>query len=815
MEHLPLPGCARAHDQFPCITTRFADDGPFSSFPARQNWEIQLFQQTREEAFLHCGQTPSAYEVDAFLQSWLYFGTLHEVFGGSLTLSDFTATDDEGNRCLYTAKLRQAWRDLLLDNMNGAAAEDVQPAAVTNLCIHTRNHLNDLYRVLAGLQKFTDSATLTVTAILAETLEDFVDSVHLLILRIATPPNILWGTWFSGWIIDKMKSSGWCPSTITRLASERPRISLLHYYSHLPPPQKAMDHSDCTNSSCSALRIKPSLYRTAHTNASCECSELHLSIEDIGRALGQNRLPLISVSPHGDCTTANIQLQDDDGAAAFVAISHVWADGLGNPKNNSLPACSLQEISRLVNQLPRRTLQQNKSVPFWIDTVCVPVGSAAQKQLALNKVRDPYMRADHVLVLDNYLRTVNANDCDALEVFARLLCCNWMSRLWTLQEGRLAKRIWFQFKDKAIEPKALWGDNRPANVSGPNNKGAIHYRMLLVAASKLQLISGIKNFWNFELNHESVPSLRYSVCFRSVSVPVDEALCLFCLAGLDMAKITSVPASPSQRMKVFWAQLQTVPSGLLFSKCPKKLDEPGLRWAPVTFMGALSRNAWAGSPRVELDFNGIPTSDGLLTIFSGFKFSINWYDMHDTGFYFRSAGDWFRVNLEEPWHTTSAFVPSQGPQEVTIILMQPLHGPALRDPDGLLEEPEWPTRSDGVLGIVTDNIAGIKYVKCLRHVDVRIMRPREQFINDVALDCVFAENPYTDFPLDLARAVQLADECFDKYPNVARACQSWLGSSYGTAQALFVARLMALAKPTNHYGGIAEKLMEDQRWCAD
>ena len=88
---------------------------------------------------------------------------------------------------------------------------------------------------------------------------------------------------------------------------------------------------------------------------------------------------------------------------------------------------------------------------------------------------------------------------------------------------------------------------------------------------------------------DQVPFLREALCFRSVSVPTDEALCFCCLAGLDMKIVASVAASATLRMKTFWSSLQTVPSGLVFSKCAQKLDEPGFRWALLTFMGALPR----------------------------------------------------------------------------------------------------------------------------------------------------------------------------------------------------------------------------------
>ena len=49
----------------------------------------------------------------------------------------------------------------------------------------------------------------------------------------------------------------------------------------------------------------------------------------------------------------------------LVAISHVWADGLGNPHENKLPRCQLEKLQNCVNDLYGR---RHRPVPFWIGT---------------------------------------------------------------------------------------------------------------------------------------------------------------------------------------------------------------------------------------------------------------------------------------------------------------------------------------------------------------------------------------------------------------------------------------------------------------
>ncbi len=54
----------------------------------------------------------------------------------------------------------------------------------------------------------------------------------------------------------------------------------------------------------------------------------------------------------------------------YVAISHVWSDGHANPSMNKLPRCQLEQIQRRVDRLFSKG---KKSVPFWIDSLMIPV----------------------------------------------------------------------------------------------------------------------------------------------------------------------------------------------------------------------------------------------------------------------------------------------------------------------------------------------------------------------------------------------------------------------------------------------------------
>ncbi len=124
----------------------------------------------------------------------------------------------------------------------------------------------------------------------------------------------------------------------------------------------------------------------------------------------------------------------------YVAISHVWADGRGNAKENSLPRCQLRYIQNAVNELYE---SRHHPVPFWIDTLCVPLLKPLRK-LSIHQMQKIYREADKVLVLDASLECTTI-DASPEECLTRIQVSPWMQRLWTLQEGIFAKNLYFRF----------------------------------------------------------------------------------------------------------------------------------------------------------------------------------------------------------------------------------------------------------------------------------------------------------------------------------------------------------------------------------
>lgn len=65
-------------------------------------------------------------------------------------------------------------------------------------------------------------------------------------------------------------------------------------------------------------------------------------------------------------------------------------------------------------------------------------------------LKQTYRNAISVLVLERDLMTHDSTKIPAHECLTRVYASSWLQRLWTLQEGALAKeRLWFQFEGRA------------------------------------------------------------------------------------------------------------------------------------------------------------------------------------------------------------------------------------------------------------------------------------------------------------------------------------------------------------------------------
>jgi hypothetical protein len=221
-------------------------------------------------------------------------------------------------------------------------------------------------------------------------------------------------------------------------------------------------------------------------------------------------------------------------------------------------------------------------VCFWMDTLCVPRSPSEVYKEALNKMRDVYANAERVLVLDAELMA-STSECSYEEINMRILCSTWIRRLWTIQEAVLAKRLVFQFKERAqmaMTGSLLWHARQSdLKVNYFNSVGwdcATHFEG-----------------YDFKAGFDRIPFIWITLLYhRSVTFSVDEPICGSILMDFDLKELTKGEPEGTDvqddiqhyRMRKFWDMHgDHVPVAVLFVGGPR-LKEEGYTWAPASFI---------------------------------------------------------------------------------------------------------------------------------------------------------------------------------------------------------------------------------------
>lgn len=442
------------------------------------------------------------------------------------------------------------------------------------------------------------------------------------------------GSWtggadFTHYNREILKTLKWCPRTAAQFWREGSRTLAVDFFgTNLKSSQTNEDHSKCSEDMCVAYQLDPEKYKVAHApdqGRSCSCSHLHLDPEIASAVLSSDTetFPLVTIPMDGG-DEMSIEVLDAVSDPSFVAISHVWSHGMGNPKQNSLPRCQLQRIQNYVNELASQADTHQKPMPFWMDTLCCPLEPKESRRTAIMRMRSTYERASKVLVLDRNLCSLSTRGISKLEQLMQIYRTTWMTRLWTLQEARLAKQVWFQFKDKAVNLENLSTQFRQERLESAS-------KMLskeLFQGFLFGKLDGLRSF-KYEVptsyNKRSIDTLfglhtlMAGLGGRSTSWASDEAICISTLMDLDLKPILDFPSDDpdcaSLRMTAMWKQWPVVPSGIIFNKAPR-LTQKGYRWAQSTFI----RTSHLGFP--VLDINTVATVDpkgeGLIVSMQGF-----------------------------------------------------------------------------------------------------------------------------------------------------------------------------------------------------
>lgn len=209
-----------------------------------------------------------------------------------------------------------------------------------------------------------------------------------------------------------------------------------------------------------------------------------------------------------------------------------------------------------------------------MDVLCIP-HEKRSRQLAIGLMAQTYAEVVAVLVLDAGIRTCS-KAAPKEESILRVLTSGWMQKLWTLQEGMLARRLYFEFSDGIIGFDELVPAEEDEYVDP----------LITSLAAEVYRLSTYQFLTRGRKPGEvpspfSIAGIARALHWRSTKRVEDETLAITGLLHVDAGELVKLPRN--ERMKTLLLRVGRVDPHIVFLP-GDKLAMDGFTWAPRTLM---------------------------------------------------------------------------------------------------------------------------------------------------------------------------------------------------------------------------------------
>lgn len=430
---------------------------------------------------------PTAENILAQLQYWLYFGLISRLSTRPVDISYFRSDDT-----VALLQSSQVPKILLNYQPTGEATHDILMEAEREFpwCMEVirnalGNNLNyDAESVLLSIRVLIE----TSRRVLAQSETSNASSTTADCVSHGGSHHYPWPS--CRLLRDRMKNHDvWCPALRYKILTTY-STSAAYYLSSLPRIRVIeASHAMCTDFECTLWQDE-SQYVQSHCCENKDCgSMIEMPFQQMKDIINGGSIPILSFED------GQIQPHEAVAELPYMALSHVWSGGLGNPRGNAMWPCQLQRLAEMPGLGQRAikeetpgehgpesffptvtravldpvgTAMSSETKCFWIDTMCLPKydenggfppGNMENgefwklRSAAINRMTQTYAAANFTLVLDPELMSTNimqGEDMDEegmLHVFARILCSTWMTRCWTYQEAAMSTKLLVQFAD--------------------------------------------------------------------------------------------------------------------------------------------------------------------------------------------------------------------------------------------------------------------------------------------------------------------------------------------------------------------------------
>ncbi|KAI4209080.1 MAG: hypothetical protein LQ351_007945 [Letrouitia transgressa] len=357
MEHLPRPKRAENYESAVVpYTAVLYDGGPFMTYPLRVGRPHVLPSYAESNNLMaywrhekrHPTPTP---ELESFIQTWLFFGLLHEILGEICQPSDFIKSLDNSHEPAITisnndrqeaTQVRNKIGDGVLDDLGAKKmyaittaklpallkswVQKVQLKAIVANYDHIAQCLDLAYQTLRAvgptfnvILKISIASTAEAIAFATNKAFDITDyiknnkcTIHWRLLLDLTPwkPTLI--------------ANGWCPSQVILLLQSSLSLHSMSLFLHVELQDPTKCHDKCTENGCTAYQNQLECYQTKHVDDHCSCQELTVDSHLTDSIIQNGALPVLRIIENNALSDIEVKVLSTKTSSRYLAISHVW-----------------------------------------------------------------------------------------------------------------------------------------------------------------------------------------------------------------------------------------------------------------------------------------------------------------------------------------------------------------------------------------------------------------------------------------------------------------------------------------------------------
>jgi hypothetical protein len=281
------------------------------------------------------GGHDSPSEAAAFLQEWLFFGMISIFCRKRIRLEEFTRPHSDGanvGRLVTTSKLPELLNQWSLSLTQCSQAQKAAYGTVLSkvfqstysiyqTCLH---HEEDDLRRNTPLPP---DVALSII-ILHKTL---VVAMRLVWKDSTYEPRELLYNAPKEFLYSRLDELGWCVHETNRLSETMSSIGLYYLFT-LGPRSYQRDHR-----LCSPRAIMEWTLETKHVDDDCSCDLIGYEGSEIADAIRNGHTPLVVYQEDDSRQNGCVKMTFKGPGVSYVALSHIWADGMASEQNNKLP----------------------------------------------------------------------------------------------------------------------------------------------------------------------------------------------------------------------------------------------------------------------------------------------------------------------------------------------------------------------------------------------------------------------------------------------------------------------------------------------